>query len=104
MPASTDQVEMSGAAFVPVCVKVHGSSPPRKRWGDTSFNRQLPKQFPGAPVRRPGVNRRVFLCGWAFKVLSSVSFPSRAWGSDGPVCTGNLNPDVVVVKSAEDRT
>jgi hypothetical protein len=46
MPASTDQVEMSGAAFVPVCVKVHGSSPPRKRWGP-SFNRQLPKQFPG---------------------------------------------------------
>src|SRR5947208_14546845 len=56
MPASTDQVEMPGAAFVPVCVKVH-DSPPRKRWG-TSFNRQLPKQFLGrlpiaASPRRP---------------------------------------------------
>ena len=28
MPASTGQVEMSGAAFVPVCVKVHDSGPP----------------------------------------------------------------------------
>ena len=27
MPASTDQVEVSGAAFVPVCMKVHGSPP-----------------------------------------------------------------------------
>src|SRR5258705_32870 len=27
MPASTDEVEMSGAAFVPVCMKVHGSPP-----------------------------------------------------------------------------
>ena len=27
MPASTDQVEVSGAAFVPICVKVHGSTP-----------------------------------------------------------------------------
>src|SRR5256885_7964770 len=46
MPVSTDQVEMSGAAFVPVCVKVHGSSPPLSV-GGPSFNRQLPKQFPG---------------------------------------------------------
>jgi len=30
MHASTDQVEMPGAAFVPVCVNAHGSSPPRK--------------------------------------------------------------------------
>jgi hypothetical protein len=28
MPASTGQVEMSGAAFVPACVKVHDSGPP----------------------------------------------------------------------------
>jgi hypothetical protein len=27
MPASTDQVEVSGAAFVPECMKVHGSPP-----------------------------------------------------------------------------
>ena len=27
MPAFTDQVEVSGAAFVPVCMKVHGSPP-----------------------------------------------------------------------------
>ena len=27
MPTSTDQVEMPGAAFVPVCLKVHGGPP-----------------------------------------------------------------------------
>src|SRR5258706_13198780 len=43
MPASTDQVEVSGAAFVPVCMKVHGQ-PSSYRLGP-SFNRQFPKQF-----------------------------------------------------------
>jgi integrase len=35
MPASTDQVEVSGAAFVPVCMKVHGSPP--ACWGPHSI-------------------------------------------------------------------
>jgi hypothetical protein len=34
----------------------------------------------------------VFLCGWAFNVLSSVSFPSRTWGSDGPLHTDSQRP------------
>src|SRR3984893_456690 len=36
--------------------------------------------------------RRVFLCGWAFKVLSSVSSPSRTWDSDGPLHTDSQRP------------
>src|SRR6267378_2689784 len=36
MPASTGQVEMSGAAFVTVCVKVHDSGPP-VGWGPHSI-------------------------------------------------------------------
>src|SRR5947207_8004543 len=51
MPTSTDQVEVAGAAFVPVCVKAHGG-PSCVLW--PSFNQQLPKQFPSAPVRRIG--------------------------------------------------
>jgi len=43
VPASTDQVEVSGAAFVPICVKVHGSTP-RKRIGRHS-NSLWPKRF-----------------------------------------------------------
>jgi hypothetical protein len=62
MPASTDQVEMPGAAFVPVCVKVHGSSLPRKRWRTliqsaiaktvpSGFRSRLPLE--GDETRRP---------------------------------------------------
>jgi hypothetical protein len=62
MPASTDQVEMPGAAFVPVCVKVHGSSLPRKRWRTliqsaiaktvpSGFGSRLPLE--GDETRRP---------------------------------------------------
>src|SRR6266851_9389653 len=36
MPASTDQVEVSGAAFVPVCMKVHGGPP--ACWGPHSIS------------------------------------------------------------------
>src|SRR5258705_12698272 len=42
--------------------------------------------------RPAGPPRRVFLCGWAFKVLSSVSVPSRTWGSDGPLHTDSQRP------------
>jgi hypothetical protein len=45
MPASADQVEVSGTAFVDVGVKAHGSGPPRYALG-ALFNRRLPKQFP----------------------------------------------------------
>ena len=62
MPASTDQVEMPGAAFVPVCVKVHGSSLPRKCWRTliqsaiaktvpSGFRSRLPLE--GDETRRP---------------------------------------------------
>src|SRR5260370_33109278 len=60
MPASTDQVEMSGAAFVPVCVKVHGSSPPRKRWG-TLIQSAIAKTVPW-----PATD-----CGFAYKATSA---------------------------------
>src|SRR5258706_10481300 len=59
MPASTDQFEMSGAAFVPVCVKVHGSSPPRKRWG-TLIQSAIAKTVPW-----PASD-----CGFAYKATS----------------------------------
>jgi hypothetical protein len=62
MPASTDQVEMPGAAFVPVCVKVHGGSLPRKCWRTliqsaiaktvpSGFRSRLPLE--GDETRRP---------------------------------------------------
>src|SRR5260370_333440 len=60
MPASTDQVEMSGAAFVPVCVKVHGGSPPRKRWG-TLIQSAIAKTVPW-----PASDR-----GFAYKATSA---------------------------------
>ena len=36
MPASTNQVEVSGAAFVPVCMKMHGGPP--ACWGPHSIS------------------------------------------------------------------
>jgi hypothetical protein len=30
--ASADQIEMSGAAFVPICLNAHGSGPSGARW------------------------------------------------------------------------
>jgi hypothetical protein len=51
-------------------------------------------KYSRGPIRRsPPVHaRRVFHWGWAFKVLSSVSFPSRTWDSDGPLHTDSQRP------------
>src|SRR5258706_14228580 len=78
MPASTDQVEMSGAAFVPVCVKVHGSSPPRKRWG-TLIQSAIAKTVPW-PASDRGFAYKATARGGLKRVnaLTAISSPAGA--------------------------
>src|SRR6266403_4723775 len=78
MPASTDQVEMSGAAFVPVCVKVHGGSPPRKRWG-TLIQSAIAKTVPW-PASDRGFAYKATARGGLKRVnaLTAISSPAGA--------------------------
>jgi len=66
------QIEVSGAAFVPICMKAHGSSPPSAGLG-TSFNRLLPGKFLGELYRR-----RHFSCAQAHRNRPAKPQPPRA--------------------------
>src|SRR5258707_2417504 len=111
MPASTDEVEMSGAAFVPVCMKVHGGPP--ACWGPHSISncqnsslaelsdcsmgpRLCAHRLTSAGKDRPQV-RRVNVAGFSFAVVgrgellillpfNAISLLERAHGrkSGGP--------------------
>ena len=63
------------------------------RW--RRFTRRHDLEF-GLP--KPAGQPAGFLCDWAFKVLSSVSFPSRTWGSDGPLHTDSQRPTAAATR------
>jgi hypothetical protein len=66
-------------------VKVHGSSPPRKRWG-TSFNRQLPKQFLGRlPSKTQPYTKRIAHKGIWVEPQLNAEIEYRAKSDEGKV-------------------
>jgi len=78
MAASAGQIEVSGAAFVPICLKAHGSSAPCACWDDSiGYCQNSSAQFSPGPISLIAAAAPVFaIVGGSSEIPSSLG---RCW-------------------------